>query len=318
MAGASIPAPLVPFAGAKPPAPAWFDQAIGEAPERATHRGAGVTIETLSWGERGRPGLLMLHGGSAHADWWSYLAPFFARTHRVVASSWSGMGGSDWREAYSMDDLTAEMLSTLAATGLEEGPVKPVVVSHSFGSFPAMAFAARFGERIGGLITVDSPFLSNEMRAKREQSREPPRPPRDTVIYDTFEQALGRFRLMPAQTAENLYIVDYIARHSLREVRKADGTTGWTWRFDPFMWSRLKRNDSAADLAAAKCRLAITWGAKSILFPDPIKAFVRATAPKGTQFIEIPEAQHHVLIDQPLALVALIRAVIAGWQAADL
>jgi pimeloyl-ACP methyl ester carboxylesterase len=317
MAAEPKPAPLVPFHVEKPPAPAWFDEALAVAPERSSHKGAGVTIETLAWGERGKPGLLMLHGGSAHADWWSYLAPFFTRTHRVVASSWSGMGGSDWRDAYSMDDLCAEMLSTLDATGLADGPVKPVVVSHSFGSFPAMAFAARFGERIGGLITVDSPFLSNEMRAKREEGRPPSRPPRDTVIYDSFEQALARFRLMPAQEAENLYIVDYIARHSLREVTKPDGSTGWTWRFDPYMWSRLKRNDSSADLVAAKCRLAITWGSDSVLFPSPIKSYVRATAPKGTLFIEIPKARHHVLIDQPLALVAMIRSVIAAWTAAD-
>ncbi|MBL8569097.1 MAG: alpha/beta hydrolase [Phreatobacter sp.] len=316
MAAEPKPAPLVPFHGEKPPAPAWFDEAIAVQPERSSHQGAGVTIETLAWGERGKPGLLMLHGGSAHADWWSYLAPFFAKTHRVVASSWSGMGGSDWRDAYSMDLLCAEMLSTLDATGLDEGPVKPVVVSHSFGSFPAMAFAARFGERIGGLITVDSPFLSNEMRAKREIDRPPSRPPRDTVLYDSFVDALARFRLMPAQAAENLYIVDYIARHSLREVAKPDGSSGWTWRFDPFMWSRLKRNDSSVDLAGAKCRLAITWGSDSVLFPDEIKAFVRATAPKGTMFIEIPKARHHVLIDQPLALVTLIRSVIAGWDAA--
>jgi pimeloyl-ACP methyl ester carboxylesterase len=317
MAAEPKPAPLVPFNGEKPPAPAWFDEAIAVAPERSSHKGAGVTIETLAWGERGKPGLLMLHGGSAHADWWSYLAPFFARTHRVVASSWSGMGASDWRDAYSMDDLCAEMLSTLDATGLDEGPVKPVVVSHSFGSFPAMAFAARFGGRIGGLITVDSPFLSNEMRATREIDRPPSRPPRDTVIYDSFADALARFRLMPSQKAENLYIVDYIARHSLREVTKPDGSTGWTWRFDPFMWSRLKRNDSAADLVAAKCRLAITWGSDSVLFPSPIKSYVRATAPKGSLFIEIPKARHHVLIDQPLALVAMIRSVIAAWNAAD-
>jgi pimeloyl-ACP methyl ester carboxylesterase len=317
MASEPKPAPLVPFHGEKPPAPAWFEEALALQPERSSHQGAGVTIETLAWGERGKPGLLMLHGGSAHADWWSYLAPFFAKTHRVVASSWSGMGGSDWRDAYSMDLLCAEMLSTLEATGLDEGPVRPVVVSHSFGSFPAMAFAARFGERIGGLITVDSPFLSNEMRSKREIDRPPSRPPRDTVLYDTFVEALARFRLMPAQEAENLYIVDYIARHSLREVKKPDGSTGWTWRFDPFMWSRLKRNDSAVDLAGAKCRLAITWGSDSILFPDEIKGFVRATAPKGTMFIEIPKARHHVLIDQPLALVTLIRSVIAAWEAAD-
>ncbi len=31
------------------------------------------------------------------------------------------MGGTDWRPAYSMDDLMGEMLATLEATGLEEG-----------------------------------------------------------------------------------------------------------------------------------------------------------------------------------------------------
>ncbi len=317
MASEPIPAPLVAFAGAKPPAPKWFVDALAFEPERSSHQGAGVTIETLAWGERGKPGLLLLHGGSAHADWWSHLAPFFAGSHRVVASSWSGMGGSDWRPAYTMDDLMGEMLSTLAATGLDEGPVKPVVVSHSFGSFPGMAFAATHGDRIGGLMTIDSPFMSKEMRAKRDFGRPPSREPRDTLVYDSFEQALARFRLMPAQTAENLYVVDNIARHSLREVKKADGSSGWTWRFDPFMWSRMKRREPAEDLAAATCRLAVTWGSDSVLFPDEVKTYVRQRAPRGTIFLEIPEAQHHVLIDQPLALVTAMRTVLGAWEAQD-
>lgn len=318
MAAEPIPAPLAAFAGAKPPAPKWFEEALARAPERSTHQAAGATIETLTWGEIGKPGLLLLHGGSAHADWWSHIAPFFADTHRVAATSWAGMGGSEWRSAYDINQLAQEMLENIAATGLDQGPVKPVVVSHSFGSFPAMAFAARHGDAIGGLITIDSPFLSNELRAKRDAKRnQPQKPPRDTLIYDTFDQALARFRLMPAQHAENFYIVDNIARHSLREVRKPDGTTGWTWRFDPFMWSRLKRNDPAEDLANATCRLALTWGSDSVLFPADIRDFMRRHAPKGAQFIEIPKARHHVPIDEPLALVTLIRAVMAGWNAQD-
>jgi hypothetical protein len=31
--------------------------------------------------------------------------------------------------------------------------------------------------------------------------------------------------------------------------------------------------------------------------------------------VGVPEAHHHVPIDQPLALVAAIRAVLAGWGA---
>jgi hypothetical protein len=30
--------------------------------------------------------------------------------------------------------------------------------------------------------------------------------------------------------------------------------------------------------------------------------------------VEIPEAQHHVMLDQPLALVAALRALLADWR----
>jgi pimeloyl-ACP methyl ester carboxylesterase len=36
-------------------------------------------------------------------------------------------------------------------------------------------------------------------------------------------------------------------------------------------------------------------------------------APKGTPKIEIPDAEHHVMIDQPLAFVAALRGLLAGW-----
>ena len=62
---------LAPFRGAKPPAPEWFDDAIAHAPERTVVDVRGAAIETLAWGERGKPGLLFLHGNGACADWCS-------------------------------------------------------------------------------------------------------------------------------------------------------------------------------------------------------------------------------------------------------
>ena len=61
-------------------APAWFDAALGQAPERTCVHVEGVEIEVLAWGERGLPGLLLLHGFTAHADWWSFLAPLLAQS----------------------------------------------------------------------------------------------------------------------------------------------------------------------------------------------------------------------------------------------
>jgi pimeloyl-ACP methyl ester carboxylesterase len=36
----------------------------------------------------------------------------------------------------------------------------------------------------------------------------------------------------------------------------------------------------------------------------------------GSPYVEIPEAEHQVMIDQPLAFVAGLRALLAAWPAA--
>ena len=92
-----IASPLGIFKGAEPPAPAWFKAAIAQEPERFNIDVKDCEIECLAWGERGKPGLIVVHGASAHADWWSFIAPFFAPDYRVAAFSLSGMGGSGWR-----------------------------------------------------------------------------------------------------------------------------------------------------------------------------------------------------------------------------
>ena len=81
---------------------------VANEPERSFVAVEGARVETLAWGERGKPGLMFLHGGAAHADWWSFIAPFFARERRVVAPSFTGMGRSDWRPAYDFRQFVRE------------------------------------------------------------------------------------------------------------------------------------------------------------------------------------------------------------------
>jgi pimeloyl-ACP methyl ester carboxylesterase len=309
-----LPSMLARFAGARPPAPIWFERVIAVAPERSRLTVAGAGIEVLTWGKVGAPGLLLLHGGMAHAEWWSFIAPFFAETHRVVTLSWSGMGASDWRPSYRIDTYVDEMMAVAEATGLFKGPTKPVVLAHSFGGFPTMRCARTFGDRFGGMMILDSPVLSPEHRKQREEKRKDEPAPRDTRIYASEAEALLRFRFSPNQPCANFYIVDFIARTSLRRATAMDGSLGWTWKFDPFMWSRLDRSEGAEDLTHARCRMATLWGGRSSLFQADVIAYVKSVAPKDTLFIEIPEAHHHVMADEPLALVAAVRSVIAAWS----
>ena len=44
------------FRGQKPPAPAWFERVLAIEPERSFVAVEGAEVETLAWGERGKPG----------------------------------------------------------------------------------------------------------------------------------------------------------------------------------------------------------------------------------------------------------------------
>jgi pimeloyl-ACP methyl ester carboxylesterase len=305
-----VPAPLAPFAGARPPAPAWFDAAIAQTPERGAIEVDGASIELLSWGERGRPGLLLLHGNGAHADWWSWTAPFFAETHRVAAISWSGMGESSWRESYSGDQFALEAFAGAEAAGLfDAGP--PVFVGHSFGGFPMLVAAKTGGERLAGVVSVDSPI-----RPPEHQWRGPPSRHRANRVYPTLEEALARFRFAPPQGCETLYIADHIARTSLKRAPLEDGSgEGWTWKFDPFMWRAFRMEERASFLTDARCPVALLWGARSKLLSPEVIAYMRGLAKPGTPMVEIPDADHHVMVDQPLAFVSALRGLLSAWPA---
>jgi pimeloyl-ACP methyl ester carboxylesterase len=318
MTAPEIAPPLAALGGTTPPAPAWFHEMLALAPERRFHEVDGARIETLVWGERGRPGLLFLHGNAAHADWWSFIAPFFLPQHRVVALSWSGMGSSDWREEYSLDGFVAEALMIAELEGLFASRSRPVVVGHSFGGVPTAAIAGRCGERIGAAVLVDSPLMSREQREERRRRRGGPARSEDRTvrphrIYPDVPSALARYRFLPPQHCENLYAVDYIARRSLREVTQP--APGVTWRFDPSLWAKYRHGDPTVGLDTARCPVAIIWGSESKLVDEGVIAWQRSKAPPGTPSIEIPEAGHHLMLDQPIAFVTALRALLAGWPA---
>lgn len=308
-----IPPILARYHGERPPAPAWYEHAIARQPERSLVPVDGADIELLTWGQRGKPGLLFLHGNGAHADWWSFIAPFFADDFRCAAISWSGMGRSGWREHYSIEGFGQEALAGARAAGLFDPREKPIVIAHSFGGSITSALAAAHGDQLKAAIIVDS-----GARPPERQWRGPPQRTKPSRVSPTLEEALTRFRLMPPQDCQNHYIVDYIAREALHPAPLDDGSgqMGWTWRFDPFIWSKMDFSgawESGALLAAAKCRLAFVWGQQSKLMQDDVIDYSRAHAAFGTPFVAVPEAEHHVLLDQPLALVAALRGVIAAW-----
>ena len=300
-----MPPPLEVFHGERPPAPAWFEAALALAPERSMIDVDGAQIELLTWGPVGKPGLVFLHGNGAHADWWSFIAPFFAKDWRVAAISWAGMGESGWREAYSAPSFASEVFAAVEAGQLEAGGVKPILVGHSFGGFPTLYCGVEHADRLRGIIMVDSSIQPPEKRWRGP----PARAGFGNKVYETLTEALARFRLAPPQGCENLFIADYIARRSLKQVEG-----GWTWKFDPAIWQRFSMPDLGELLTRIACPAALMWGERSNLMHDETLDYMIAQMPGDVLLVPIPDADHHVMVDQPLAFVAGLRGLLAGWR----
>jgi pimeloyl-ACP methyl ester carboxylesterase len=292
-----------------PPAPGWFQRAIAQEPEASRVQVAGVEIETLTWGERGKPGLLLVPGLFAHAHWWSFIAPLFASDFRVTAVSLSGMGGSGWRDAYAYPVRAEELHASALATGLFESGVRPIYVGHSYGGWSVFWTALNQPDRMAAGILIDvgltgTVLRSRERAAKAEREAPAPR------TFATLAEAMRGFRLDPPQLCSNLYLADYVARRSLRATE--DG--GYVWTFDP---SLVQKTDfgNMRSAGRAPAPLAHIMGDNSLVRfatgGDQLPAFRNLM-----RVIRIPEAAHHVMLDQPLALVAAIRGALANWPPA--
>ncbi len=303
--------PLAAYQGRRPVAPAWFEAAVSAPAEERSVIVEGARIAYRRWGDATRPGLLFVHGNGAHARWWDFIAPYLASQYNVAALSFSGMGDSGWRSAYRMRTFAEEEMAVMADAGMCTHDEKPIIVAHSFGGFVTMLTGAIYGDRLAGSIIVDSPVNPPE----RPHTGPPERVMRPHRVYPSLQAALARFRLAPPQPCDNHYILDYIARHSLKPADLPEGGQGWTWKFDPAIWTRFDAGHPPAELLkSTSCRIAIFRGEESILMPDDVREYMRALLNRQAPFISIPHARHHIMLDQPLAFVAALRTLLEDWD----
>jgi len=282
--------------------PEWFTQAIDHVPTEHVVAIAGTDVRYLSWGERGKPGLVFVHGGAAHAQWWSFIAPLFSRDWHAVAIHLSGHGDSGRRQQYSHKMWAQEVMAVVADAGF---PGPPVIVGHSLGGMVTIQTASTYGDELAGAVIVDAPV---RRPAPEEEEGRSGRAFRSPGVYSTQEQALSHFRLVPPQPAANAYIIEWIAKHSIHET-----PTGWTWKFDPALF-RETIVPLRDQLASVRCRVALFTGELSVVVPPDTAEYMYELMGRVAPVIPIPEAHHHLTLDQPLAFVAALRTLLADWD----
>jgi pimeloyl-ACP methyl ester carboxylesterase len=279
--------------------PSWFRAALEASVTVGSVAVDGTTISYRVFGDQADDGIVLVHGGAAHARWWDHIAPLLALGHRVVALDLSGHGDSGRREVYTLDAWAHEVLAVAGAAGIA-GP--PIVIGHSMGGFVALRVAGLYGAQLEGVVVIDSPVrdITPEERAARDQRAFGP-----LRVYPSREAAIARFRPIPDQPALP-YIVAHVAATSIR----AAGS-GWSWKFDPRIFGRPEF--TPALLARLDCRVALFCAEHGIVSPQ-ISELMYDRLGRRAPLIEIPAAGHHVMLDQPIALVTGIRTLLSDWD----
>eukprot|EP00747_Dinoflagellata_sp_TGD_P179861 gnl/TRDRNA2_/TRDRNA2_31383_c0_seq1.p1 gnl/TRDRNA2_/TRDRNA2_31383_c0~~gnl/TRDRNA2_/TRDRNA2_31383_c0_seq1.p1 ORF type:complete len:336 (-),score=31.99 gnl/TRDRNA2_/TRDRNA2_31383_c0_seq1:56-1030(-) len=306
---------------AAPGRPAWFEWALRTPYEDRHVDVYGIQIHYQLWSARttttSPPGIVLVHGGSAHSHWWDWTAPFLSEDCTVAALDLSGHGESDERAEYSTD-LNADEVMAVCKELVHLGcRPKPYIVGHSFGGWVCLTLAAReFARQLGGVVVFDSAVPPPHI------SLSPPPRVEKKPGLSTMEGMLARFRLMPPQDVENQYLLDYIGPLSLRQ---RDGI--YMWKDDPrrMVKTRLFAGGAMSKrLQGLQCRLAVFYGQNSAFFTKKnadVVAYMKAQCaehtPGGEAFtpvIGIPGAQHHVMFDQPIAVVSILQTLLAEWN----
>jgi pimeloyl-ACP methyl ester carboxylesterase len=256
----------------------------------------GLRLHALEWGEPAATGILLLHGGAAHAHWFDRVAPALARGRHVLALDQRGHGESAWASppAYATEDFVADVGAVLDALGWG----RAVLVGHSMGGHNALACAAWRPERVRALVIADArPAIPAErLRQLRERGARPPR------RHPTVEAAVAAFRLLPPETVADPALLGHLARAS---VAWRDGAV--MARFDPAAYAARRPIDGWALLPRIAAPTLIVRGERSPILPREMAERLRDGI-RGAQLVEIPAAYHHVVLDRPAEFSGAVEA----------
>lgn len=210
----------------------------GSGPTKQTFISQRLKLNYLDWGGRGKPPLVLVHGGRDHARSWDWTAQQLCADWHVVAMDHRGHGDSEWVSDgnYRVNDMVYDLAQLIHQLGV--GPV--TIVSHSMGGNVALRYAGVFPDMVTKIVAIEGLGPSPERQA---ELRRTPYPERFAEWIEKKRAASGRIPrkyksiedAFARMIEENSYLTEEQARHlTIHGVnRNEDGT--YSWKFDPHL-----------------------------------------------------------------------------------
>lgn len=210
----------------------------------------GPTLETLDFGERSAPAVMLLHGVT---DSWRSFEPVVDRLaagFRVVAPSQRGHGRSDKpMDGYRTRNFASDAIALADALGLE----RFAVVGHSMGAANALRLAIEHPGRVAalGLVGGFARFATNAAVLEFYEGA-------IRGLRDPIEEAIAReFQAGTLAGAIDPDFFEMVVRESLLAPARV-----WRSCFEGFL-----EDDFADELAQVRAPTLVLWGDRDAFVP---------------------------------------------------
>jgi pimeloyl-ACP methyl ester carboxylesterase len=262
----------------------------------------GLKLHCLDWGgDTAIHTILLVHGGSAHAHWWDFVAPRLTPYGRILALDFRGHGRSQWANPprYGLEVYLEDLVGFISQ--YIHAPV--VLIGHSMGGHVAQLLAQDRPDLLEALIAIDSPPngppLTTRLKWRWKRRKQGgPRPE-----FSSARELVKRFRLSPPGHALVPAQLEALALKGSEQLPNGN----WAFRFDPE--TRVPRTTMRAmrkpRLRRIELPVLVLRGANSALMSRSAAVKMHRQLPRAI-FKEIDGAYHHVPLDQPEATVAAI------------
>jgi pimeloyl-ACP methyl ester carboxylesterase len=254
-----------------------------------------MEMHVRTWGDPKNPPILLLHALACHNGWWNWVSPYLEKEYYLIAPDFRGHGHSPWADRYRFDDY-AEDIEDLARK--LDRPY--AIVGHSMGGYVGLKVASRGVNPPSALLVADMKIDSPEAelaglhKAAGKSGR----------IYDTLQDAVTKYRLLPPQHVAPTERVEQVAKECFHQLN--DGS--WGERFD----RRALAIENVEALALSKlvtCPTLIVRAKESQVMPaEGAKELAQLT--NGTLH-ELEGTHHHLPLETPEEFANLIRNFLA-------
>ncbi len=248
------------------------------------------------------PAIFLLPGLSSPRAVWDGVVPDLAKTHRVYVVQVNGFGGDAPGKNLApgiLDGIVADLDGFVVKNRI----AAPRVVGHSMGGLVALMWAKAHPGHVGAAMIVDSlPFVGEIFV------------PGATVAMLAPQAAAMRDQMVKSYGTPNPAAAEATANGLALKPESRAKVKAWALAADPRVTGQALYEDMSTDLrpdmATIATPLTIVYPWNAILPKERADAVYRGAfgkAPKVT-FVDIGDAAHFVMLDQPAAFAAALTA----------